>query len=150
LFDNVNRSGPILDTRGEVIGVHKGIEHYTIGQKRGLRISANKPLYVIAKDKERNAIIVGGKEDVMGTGLIAKNLNWLTFEHLNQPFDLKARIRFQHEDADAVVIPLDGEHKKVLVKFKEPQRAITPGQAVVFYDGDIVLGGGIIEKEVKE
>ena len=150
LFDNVNRSGPILDTSGEVIGVHKGIEHYTIGQKRGLRISANKPLYVISKDKERNAIIVGEKEDVMGTRLIAKNLNWLAFENLTQPLDLKARIRFQHEDADALAIPIDGENKKVLVKFNEPQRAITPGQAVVFYDGDIVLGGGIIEKEVKE
>jgi tRNA-specific 2-thiouridylase len=150
LFNNINRSGPILNTRGEMIGVHKGIEYYTIGQKRGLRISANNPLYVISKDKESNAIIVGEKEDVMGTRLIAKNLNWLTFENLTQPLDLKARIRFQHEDADALAIPIDGENKKVLVKFEEPQRAITPGQAVVFYDGDIVLGGGIIEKEVKE
>lgn len=150
LFDNIDRSGPILDTRGKVIGIHQGIAHYTIGQKRGLGISANIPLYVIAKDKERNAIIVGEKDDVMGTRLIARNLNWLTFEDLTQPLDLKARIRFQHEDADALVIPMEDANNKVLVKFTEPQRAITPGQAVVFYDDDIVLGGGIIEKEVKE
>lgn len=150
LFNNVKRWGPILDTNGEKIGMHKGIEYYTIGQKRGLGISADNPLYVISKDKKRNALVVGEKEDVMGTGLIAGNLNWLTFEHLTQPLDLKARIRFQHEDAEAEAIPIDIDNRKVLVKFKEPQRAITPGQAVVFYSGDIVVGGGIIEKEVKE
>jgi len=149
LFDNMDRSGPILDTRGKVIGVHQGIEHYTIGQKRGLGIPTNKTLYVIAKDKERNALIVGEKEDVMGSKLIAKNLNWLMFENLTQPLELKAKIRFQHEEADALAIPIEDANEKVLVKFTEPQRAITPGQAVVFYDGDIVLGGGIIEKEVK-
>ena len=149
LFNNARRLGPVLNTRGKVIGTHQGIEYYTIGQRKGLDIPSDIPLYVLAKDKKQNALIVGEKEEVMGTGLIAKNLNWLTLEDLTQPMDLKARIRFQHQDAEAVVIPLETEHNKILVKFNEPQRAITPGQAVVFYDGDVVVGGGIIEKEVK-
>ncbi|NIM11411.1 MAG: tRNA 2-thiouridine(34) synthase MnmA [Candidatus Aminicenantes bacterium] len=152
LFDTRQKPGPILNTRGEVMGEHKGIVFYTIGQRRGIGISGNKPLYVISKDKEKNAIIVGEKENLLGTGLIAGNLNWLTLENLNRPVNLKARIRFNHKEADVEVTPIngtDGTYKNVSVKFKEPQMAITPGQAIVFYDGDIVVGGGIIEKECK-
>ncbi|MCP5104893.1 MAG: tRNA 2-thiouridine(34) synthase MnmA, partial [bacterium] len=147
LFGKNQEPGPILNRCGDVIGQHKGIVFYTIGQRRGLGIGGGPPLYVIAKDKKRNAVIVGGKEELLGTGLIAGNLNWLTVEHPDRPVHLKARIRFLHKEADAEVGPAG--NGKVLVKFQEPQSAITPGQAVVFYDGDVVAGGGIIEKEVK-
>lgn len=149
LFDKTYKPGPILNTRGDTIGEHKGIVFYTIGQRRGIGISKNKPLYVISKDKKRNAIIVGEKENLLGTGLIAKSMNWLTLENLRMAVNLKARIRFLHKEADALVSPLNVEGEKVLVKFKEPQPAITPGQAVVFFDSDVVVGGGIIDKEVK-
>lgn len=149
LFDKIHKPGPILNTRGKVIGKHKGIVFYTIGQRRGIGISNDKPLYVISKDKKRNAVIVGENENLLGTGLIAKNLNWLTFENLTETVNLKARIRFLHKEADAVVSPLNAAGEKVSVTFKESQSAITPGQAVVFYDGDVVVGGGIIDKEVK-
>jgi len=147
LFKNPGNPGPILNTSGEEIGQHKGIIFYTIGQRRGIGISNNKPLYVIGKDKKRNAIIVGEEENLLGTSLVAGNLNWLAVDGLSRTVRVKARIRFLHKEAEAEVAPLD--EGKVLVTFKEPQRAIAPGQAVVFYDGDIVVGGGIIEKEVK-
>ncbi len=149
LFDNTHKPGPILNTRGEVIGKHKGIVFYTIGQRRGIGIPNDKPLYVISKDKKRNAIIVGENQNLLGTRLIAKNLNWLTFDNLTETVNLKARIRYLHKEADAVVSPLNADGENVFVTFKEPQPAITPGQAVVFYDGDVVVGGGIIDKEVK-
>jgi tRNA-specific 2-thiouridylase len=147
LFDKPGNPGPILNTRGDVIGEHKGIIFYTVGQRRGIGLSNEKPLYVVSKDQKRNAIVVGEREEIYGTGLMAKGLNWLTFEHLDRPIHLKARIRFLHKEADAEVTPVG--NGSVSVKFNEPQMAITPGQAVVFYDGDIVVGGGIISKEVK-
>ena len=150
LFTDKKHQGPILDTRGRVIGIHHGIEHYTVGQRRGINLSAETPLYVIAKDKDRNALIVGTQEEVLGSKLIAKYVHWITFEQLTQPLDFETKIRFQERAANALAIPIEEDNLKVLVKFHEPQRAITPGQAVVFYDGDIVAGGGIIEKELKE
>jgi tRNA-specific 2-thiouridylase len=149
LFNNIQNPGPILNTRGDVLGEHKGIVYYTIGQKKNLGIPGNNSLYVIAKDTKRNAVIVGAQEDLMGTRFFVKNLNWLMFDRLNHPIHLKARIRSQHKEAEARVSPMDIENKKISVKFKEPQRAITPGQAVVFYDGDRVAGGGIIEELVE-
>lgn len=145
LFDKDRKPGPILNKCGDVIGEHKGIVFYTIGQRRGLGIGGGKPLYVLNKDKKRNAIIVGEKEDLLGTGLIAGDLNWLTFDRLDRPIRLKARIRFLHKEADAEVSPMG--NGKVTVTFDEPQQSITPGQAVVFYEDDVVVGGGIIEKE---
>lgn len=143
LFKNPGKPGPILDTKGEKIGTHKGIIYYTVGQRRGIGIAHPNPLYVIAKDKKKNAIIVGEQEELFGSELTAGKLNWLTFEKLAETILLKARIRFQHKEAAASVKPI--ENNRVLVNFKEPQMAITPGQAVVFYDGDVVVGGGIIE-----
>ncbi len=148
LFEKAGNPGPILNTRGEKIGEHQGIAFYTIGQRRGIGIPSDLPFYVIARDSQRNAVIVGEKEELLGTQLIAKELNWLTFEKLARTILLQARIRFQHKETTAAVNPLD--NGRVLVKFKEPQLAITPGQAVVFYEGDTVVGGGIIEKEVKQ
>jgi len=139
--------GPILDEQGNVLGTHHGIMFYTIGQRKGLGIAAQEPLYVIAIEPERNAIIVGPKERAFGDELIASGLHWITFDRLTQPLTAKAKIRYRHPEAEAMVIPLDED--KVYVKFTEPQLAITPGQAVVFYDGDTVIGGGTIESARK-
>ena len=147
LFNTPQIPGPILNTDGEVIGEHKGIIYYTIGQRRGIGISSEKPLYVISKDREKNAIVVGAKENLFGNGLIAKDLNWLAIQQLDRTIRVKARIRYMHREAEAEVKPHDPD--RVFVKFKESQLSITPGQSVVFYDDDIVVGGGIIEKEVK-
>ncbi|MDO9575867.1 MAG: tRNA 2-thiouridine(34) synthase MnmA [bacterium] len=139
--------GPILNKQEEILGEHRGIPFYTVGQRKGLRISTGEPLYVTAIDPRRNAIVVGIKEDVFGDELIASELNWIAIKELNQPLEVEAKIRYLHKEAEAEVIPLDEE--KVYIKFREPQMAITPGQAVVFYNGDGVIGGGIIERTGK-
>jgi len=135
--------GPILDRQGNVLGEHRGIISYTIGQRKGLGISTDKPLYVVAIDRERNAVIVGNKEEVYGTELTAADLNWVSVEVPQQPIRVRTRIRYLHQEADSVVVPLE-EHR-VQVQFEEPQMAITPGQAAVFYGEDDVLGGGVIQ-----
>ncbi len=141
------KPGPILDRQGNVLGEHRGIIFYTIGQRKGLGISAREPLYVVAINREENAIIVGSKEEVSGTELTASGLNWIAMAKPRRPMRVKAKIRYLHQEAEAMVTFL-GENE-VQVKFTEPQMAITPGQAVVFYDGDRVIGGGSIE-QVKE
>lgn len=144
LLGKVARPGPILNKEGEILGEHRGIPFYTIGQRKGLGISSKEPLYVTAIDQGKNVIVVGPKEEVYGDELVAMELNWIAIQELSRPVDLKAKIRYLHKEAEAMVIPLDED--KVHVKFKEPQMAITPGQAVVFYDDDTVIGGGTIER----
>jgi tRNA-specific 2-thiouridylase len=144
LMTEMARPGPILDRQGNILGEHQGISFYTIGQRRGLGISAGKPLYVTAIDQKRNAIVVGTKEEVYGDELIVSRLNWIALERLGQPTKVKAKIRYRHKEAEAMISPLNKD--KVHVKFKKPQMAIAPGQAAVFYNGDIMIGGGIIEK----
>jgi tRNA-uridine 2-sulfurtransferase len=146
LVEAVPEPGPILDRQGNILGQHRGIAFYTIGQRKGLRISSKEPLYVTAIDQGRNAIIIGPKEEVYGDELIASELNWIAIEELKQPIEVKAKIRYRHKEAEAMVIPLDND--RVRVKFREPQMAITPGQAVVFYRGSVV-GGGMIEQAGK-
>jgi tRNA-specific 2-thiouridylase len=109
-----------------------------------LGISSRDPLYVTDIDPEKNAIIVGNKEDVYRDELIASGLNWIAIEELKRPTRVKARIRYLHKEAEAMVTPLNDD--EVYVKFKEPQMAIAPGQAVVFYHGDVVIGAGTIER----
>jgi len=138
------RPGPVLDKHGKVLGEHRGIQFYTIGQRKGMGISAKAPLYVTGIDAERSAIIVGSKADVYGDELVASNLNWIEFDALEQPIGVKAKIRYRHREGEAVVTPLSGG--EVHVKFTLPQMAITPGQAVVFYRGSVVVGGGTIER----
>ena len=139
----IAKPGSIMDRQGNILGQHQGIPFYTIGQRKGLGISARAPLYVTAIDPERNAIVVGSKEEVYGDELIASELNWVAIDELQQPIEAKAKIRYLHNEAEAVITPLDAD--RVYVKFNEPQMAITPGQAIVFYDGDTVIGGGTIE-----
>jgi len=143
LVEAAVQPGPILERQGGVLGQHRGIPFYTIGQRKELGISSKEPLYVTAIDRERNAITVGTKEEVCGDELIASELNWIAIEELRRPIEVKAKIRYRHKEAEAVVIPLDED--RVHVKFKEPQMAITLGQAIVFYDGAVV-GGGTIEQ----
>jgi tRNA-specific 2-thiouridylase len=136
------RPGPILDEEGNTLGEHRGIMSYTIGQRKGLGIAASRPLYVTAVEPERNAVVVGTKEQTYSRELIATDLNWISMARPERSISIKARVRYRHPEAEAEVTPLDDS--RVHVKFTEPQMAITPGQAVVFYDGDIVAGGGII------
>lgn len=139
--------GLILNKQGDILGEHRGISFYTIGQRKGLGISAKEPLYVTGIDPEKNAIIVGSKEAVYQDELIASGLNWIAIEKLEQPTRVKARIRYVHQEAEATVTAISKD--RVYVKFEEPQLAITPGQAVVFYQGDMVVGGGTIERTRK-
>jgi len=136
--------GPILDKDGRILGEHQGIPFYTIGQRKGLRISAGAPLYVIDIDLESNAIVVGNKGQVYGDELVASELNWIAMAKLEQTITVRAKIRYLHQEAEAVIAPLDKD--KVYIKFKQPQMAITRGQAIVFYDDDTVIGGGVIER----
>jgi tRNA-specific 2-thiouridylase len=134
--------GSILDKDGNVLGRHKGIPFYTIGQRRGLGLAKGKPLYVIKIDREKNAIVVGGEEEVRSDTFIVGSINWIVpFEMI--PFhNAHVKIRYNHPGSEASLSP-KGEGK-LEVKFKSPQKAITPGQAAVFYDGETLLGGGWI------
>jgi tRNA-specific 2-thiouridylase len=145
LFDGMDvKPGPIVDRAGRVLGRHRGIVYYTIGQRHGLGVSGQaEPLHVIAIDAGRNAVIVGRREDLMGTTLTAVDVNWIAIEGLEAPRRATARIRQQHPGATAVLRPASSG--AVEVEFDAPQQAITPGQAVAFYDGDTVLGGGWID-----
>ena len=136
--------GPILDKQGNILGEHRGIPFYTIGQRKGLGISAKEPFYVTDIDPLKNAIIVGSQEEVYRDELIASELNWIAIEEPERPIKVRARIRYLHKETEAIVTPLSKD--KVYVKFKTPQMAITPGQAVVFYRGDVVIGEGTIER----
>jgi len=138
--------GDILSLKGEVIGRHKGLIHYTVGQRRGLGISHPEPLYVVKINLERNALIVGHQEDLFSKTAKVTRLSWISGR---PPADNKVlcKIRYKHEVSPAFII-LNHSNDSVQVKFEAPQRAITPGQSAVFYtypDGEVVLGGGIIQ-----
>lgn len=141
------RPGDIVDTGGRILGRHRGLPLYTVGQRKGLGLAAGRPLYVVALDNERNQVIVGSDADVFASELIAGDLNYIAFDRLDTPLKAAAKIRYSAREAPAVIEPA-GEGL-ARVRFETPQRAITPGQSVVFYDGDIVLGGGIIQRVVK-
>ena len=138
------KEGDIVDEKGDILGKHKGIVHYTIGQRRGLGIAARRPLYVVKINAETNRIIVGDKEKSFSKGLVATDLNLLTVEGLDRPYNVNAKIRLNHRETAATIFPLEEGKAKVI--FGEPQMSVTPGQSVVFYMGDIVFGGGIIEQ----
>ena len=135
--------GNFVDTKGNVLGKHKGIIHYTVGQRKGLGIALGKPMYVVGLDVENNNVILGEDSEVFGRELIAYDLNFISIDNLEEPMRVKAKIRYSAKEADALIIPI--EKDKVKVVFDTPQRAITPGQSVVFYENDIVVGGGIIQ-----
>lgn len=140
------RPGTIVDTAGRTLGRHGGLPLYTVGQRKGLGLAAGHPLYVVALDYTKNELIVGNNEDVFASQLLADDLNWITIDDLSHPMKVKAKIRYSAREAEAEIIPVAGG--KVQVSFVEPQRAITPGQSVVFYDGDTVIGGGVIAQMI--
>lgn len=135
-------SGELVTTTGEVIGRHQGVHRYTVGQRRGLGVAAGRPLYVVALDRAANRVIVGEEPDLRRASCEVRDVNWIPFASLEAPVQVMVKIRHRHEPAAASVTPLDPTH--VRVHFDAPQRAVTPGQAAVFYSGALVLGGGWI------
>lgn len=139
----VPKSGLIVDTNGNVLGKHKGLIHYTVGQRKGLGISSKTPLYVINIDKEENKLIVGEEKEIYSKELYATDINYTLKIDTDDPVKIKAKIRYASEPADALLYRENSNLARV--EFCEPQRAITKGQSVVFYIDDIVLGGGKIK-----
>jgi tRNA-specific 2-thiouridylase len=134
--------GEIVTTDGAVLGQHQGIHRYTIGQRRGLGVSASQPLYVVQIDSRKNRVIVGSDADLLRCEMIVARPNWIAVAELAEPLRVSVKIRSRHGEAPAVIEA--NEDGTVKVTFDEPQRAVTPGQAAVFYDGDVVVGGGWI------
>ena len=136
----VAHRGDIVDLHGRILGQHDGIEFYTIGQRKGLGIAAPKPLYVVDLDPVRNRVVVGDDADLSRDEFRVERCNWIPFAEPPASLEVSAKIRYNHPGTPATVTPQDGGG--ALVKLHTPQRAITPGQACVFYDGDVVVGGG--------
>ena len=136
--------GEIVSKSGEVIGRHNGLHNYTVGQRRGLGLAAGRPLYVVALDRANNRLIVGEDTELRQSICEVRDVNWIPFARPDAPLRASVRIRNRHEPAEAEITPLDSNRARV--SFLEPQRAITPGQAAVFYAGESVLGGGWIAK----
>jgi tRNA-specific 2-thiouridylase len=134
--------GDLVTTTGELIGRHRGLHHYTVGQRKGLGIAAGRPLYVVELDHVANRVVVGDDADLRSNVCEIRDVNWISFAALKAPVRAMAKIRHRHEPAPASIEPIDANSARVV--FDEPQRAITPGQAAVCYSGDVVLGGGWI------
>ena len=137
--------GDIIDPEGKIIGRHKGLIRYTIGQRRGLGVAANVPIYVTAKSTANNTVTLGPDETLFCKSLTAKDINLITCENLKKPIHVMVKTRYLQAEQSAVA-EQTGEDT-LYIEFEKPQRAITPGQAVVLYDGDIVVGGGTITNE---
>jgi len=136
-------SGPITTTGGSQVGEHPGLHHYTIGQRRGIGVSSSQPLYVIKIDVPRNELVVGSREELYSRSLVATGVNWVSIESPREEIRATVRIRYRSAASPATIRTLEAD--KIQVDFDEPQPAITPGQAAVFYEDDAVLGGGWIE-----
>ena len=134
--------GDLVTTSGEVIGRHKGVHNYTIGQRKGLGIAAGRPLYVVELDHASNRVVVGDDAELRSESCEVRDINWISFAALEAPVRASVKIRHRHEPAAATIEPIGDTSARV--KFDATQRAITPGQAAVFYSGDVVLGGGWI------
>jgi tRNA-specific 2-thiouridylase len=143
--DRTPGTGEIVGAGGEVVGHHSGIHRYTVGQRRGIGIAAERALYVINIDAEKNQVLVGGRDELLAQEFVAARVNWVSQEGLERPIRAEVSVRYRHTPAPATITRA-GEGR-VSVTFDEPQRAITPGQATVFYSGDEVLGGGWIVKQ---
>jgi tRNA-specific 2-thiouridylase len=137
-------AGEIVDARGRAVGSHAGVHRYTVGQRRGLGVAAERPLYVVQIDARRKRVVVGAEEELSSREFEAAGTNWIAFDEPADPVRAEVRVRYRHEAAPATVEVTGGG--RVRVTFDEPQRAITPGQATVFYRGEEVVGGGWIVK----
>ena len=136
--------GDYLDLNGKIVGKHRGAVCYTLGQRKGLNLAMGTPVYVCAKDMQKNTVTVGPNEALFATTLLATDFNWISMETLPEPMRVTARARYNQKEQPATVYP--EENGFVRVVFDQPQRAMTPGQAVVLYDGDLVVGGGTIRE----
>jgi len=136
-------AGVVVDTEGRERGRHAGAHHFTVGQRKGLGIAAPEPLYVIATDSKTQTVTIGSNDELLRSTMIARDVNWVSWSGLSAPARAQVRIRNRHMPAAATVTPLSAD--RVEVVFDEPQRAVTPGQGVVFYSGELVAGGGWIE-----
>ncbi|QAA76840.1 MAG: tRNA-specific 2-thiouridylase MnmA [Candidatus Bipolaricaulis sibiricus] len=135
--------GPLVDLRGRVLGEHRGLPHYTVGQRKGLGISSPDPLYVVALDGERNTVVVGPESALYASGLVAEHLHWIAGSPPRSRFSCEVQVRYRSRAVPAEVAVVGSEAS---VRFAQPVRAVTPGQAAVFYRGEEVLGGGIIAR----
>lgn len=136
------KKGNFIDIDNNILGEHKGIVYYTVGQRKGLGLAFGKPYYVVAINADDNTITLGEEKDLYQKNLIATDVNFISIDKLNEPISVTAKARYKQKEQNATIYPLD--NGDVSVVFDEPQRAITSGQAVVFYDGDDVVGGGTI------
>jgi tRNA-specific 2-thiouridylase len=141
----IMETGPILTRSGEVLGEHTGLANYTVGQRRGLGVAYDVPLYVLGKDVNRNALLVGTKDELGHDELTAKRVNWVSGRAPDAPFPAQVKIRYKAKPVPATVTPLEDD--RVHVQFETALRDITPGQGAVIYDGDLCLGGGLIERQ---
>jgi len=137
-----DRSGPIVDREGRALGRHGGVHRFTVGQRKGLGVTGPRPLYVLAVEPASRTVVVGEEEQLESPSLVARDVNWLSIPPPCRPLQAQVKIRYRAVEAPATVTPLP--HHRVRVDFAAPQRAVTPGQAAVFYDGDVCLGGGWI------
>lgn len=135
--------GELVSTDGRVLARHSGVHHFTVGQRKGLGVAAGEPLYVIATDPATQRVTVGKNEDLLRGEFAVKDVNWISIAEPESPVRAEVRIRNKHVPAAATVRAIEGGRAEV--RFDEPQRAVTPGQAAVFYSGNLVLGGGWIE-----
>ena len=139
---DILKPGTIMTRDGRAVGQHSGLANYTIGQRKGLNLSSPVPLYVLGKDSATNVLVVGEASELGSQELIARDVNWLSGRTPSQPFRADVKIRYTAKAAAARVTPLNGGQARV--QFDAPQRDVTPGQAAVFYQGEIMFGGGII------
>jgi tRNA-specific 2-thiouridylase len=136
--------GEIVTTAGRTLGEHQGVHHFTVGQRRGLGIATGEPLYVISTDPASQRVVVGNNDDLLRPAFLARDVNWISISGVTSPVRAQVKIRNKHAAAPAT-LRAAGDPDRVEVVFDEPQRAVTPGQGAVFYDGPLVLGGGWIE-----
>jgi tRNA-uridine 2-sulfurtransferase len=148
LLQAQDNPGDIVDSHGNVLGHHAGIWNYTIGQRKGLGIAYSEPLFVIGLDKEKNLVIVGTRAEAMGSSFLVNELNWIAFPGLEKPIEVSAKIRSAQKPSPALVEPVDNDTVKVT--FHDGHEGITPGQSAVFYQDDLVIGGGTIQSVVHE
>ncbi len=143
--DRIPPSGDFIKSDGTVIGQHKGIIHYTIGQRKGLNLAMGHPVFVTDIRPETNEVVIGEAQEVFSDGLICSDLNFMAVDDITEPMELTAKIRYSHKGAPCIIEKTDGN--KIKCQFKTPVRAITPGQAVVFYKDDYIFGGGTIIRD---
>lgn len=141
------KAGDIVDQSGKVLGHHDGIHHYTIGQRKGIGIAADRPLYVISIDAGKNQVVVGDRTAAQTPEFIAQRVNWVSIDPPGVPIQAQVQIRYRSQPTHATIIPLTADRVKVV--FADPQLSVTPGQAAVWYNDDILLGGGIIENDLQ-